>query len=281
MKYFISTKQFKVAVAKCSELRNFVRNEVFNRQIDFSHVNDFFKLIKEKVVESGEFAMGPAIFVVNEVTNVLMDGQHKKEAILRAIEEGILPEDAVVLVVFEHIEDGEKERQRIIELNTKTKTWSLDDYLKSYASNPNYPQYQRLEEFCKSHPLCQTIKGGVKKKYNIRYAAAIVLGKTCPAILKAGAFSATEEEWERAEQIHDEIKAIRDFFEMPSDTSIEQMVKPWLEWRDIFNVSDLNTLKLTDTKMKSLAMLPKKNQNDWDNVYSQLYGLISKANKAA
>lgn len=96
-----------------------------NRAYNHAHLEK----IKKQCISSMD-TMPP--ITINVVTNHVIDGQHRLKAYQDLIKEGAIdPETRIKIMLVEiPIED---EKQAIIDANTNSKNWSLDDYIASYV----------------------------------------------------------------------------------------------------------------------------------------------------
>lgn len=229
-----------------------------NRVINRGHVNR----IKEQMKTS--LNRFPAI-TINEVTKNIVDGQHRLKAFQKLVDEGELPSDSKLLVMFINI-PTEEEKEAIIDANTNSKTWSLDDFIASYAKNNS--DYKKLDEWCSNHAL--TIDGN-KRKY--RYGAAILKGCACSKQLRDGSFQITYEDLKNGETIHSELIEIIDILGKPNKGNfIEYMSVSWCQVRNLHPFKEW--LKELKTKKNSLVKKPFSNKQDWDNIFSILHRAI-------
>ena len=247
-----------------------------NRKVNENHVNDFYNVIKAGKsrieLENGTYlVLGIIPVVVNPRTGYIMDGQNRVAAFKKAYEKGDIDNNARILVGFWEVEPGAAENTLIIDLNTKTKNWSMDDYINSYAQD--IPCYSRLVEFCQTHSLCHvTTNKGERNKP--RYAAAIITGKGCQSALKAGTFSFTEEQFKAADTIHKELIEIRKKLNMPlTGDEIEYMATEWHVQRNFISIADIKSLTYIPTDVREKKVY---NRKDWAFVFSRLKDVVAK-----
>ena len=247
-----------------------------NRKVNENHVNDFYNVIKAGKsrieLENGTYlVLGIIPVVVNPRTGYIMDGQNRIAAFKKAYEKGDIDNNARILVGFWEVEPGAAENTLIIDLNTKTKNWSMDDYINSYAQD--IPCYARLVEFCQTHSLCHvTTKKGERNKP--RYAAAIITGKGCQSALKAGTFNFTDEQFKAADTIHKELLEIRKKLNMPlTGDEIEYMATEWHVQRNFISVADIKSLTYIPTDVREKKVY---NRKDWAFVFSRLKDVVAK-----
>ena len=232
-----------------------------NRQINHGHLQK----IKKQFLSS--FEIIPAV-IINIITNHIIDGQHRLQAFQDLVDEGLLPPDSKIKVMWVEIPVSE-EKLHIIEANCNTKNWSLDDYISSYVK-AGIQSYVKLDEWCKAHPLSSD-EG--KAKY--RYGAAIIAGKRCNTVLKDGTFTFTDDEISKADEIHAEMLEIVEVFGLNGKGNwIESLATSWSSVR---NLHDFRTwIKEMKTKKQKLLKLPKENSKDWDNIFGQVSLAINK-----
>lgn len=249
-----------------------------NRQIDQQHVNEFYNIIKNtefcKNDDGTYMPYGIVPLIVNPLTHHLLDGNHRKEAAVKAYENGCIDSNARFMVGFWPIEDLDEERRVIVMLNTHSKNWSLNDYVESYArENENY---LKLKNFCEAHELCRkdpkTKNGKVQLKY--RYPAAMITGKGSADVLASGAFSFTEEQYELADKIHDELVTIRKKLGLPmSGQDIEYMACVWHKQRAFISASTIKKMYIPQS-VKDMKNISKK--KDWEFIFNTLMGTAMK-----
>lgn len=240
-----------------------------NRKVNEQHVNEFVNLIKNKEYDESTLVFGLMPIIVNPITNHILDGQHRLEAFKKAIEKGLIPSDAKVLVGKWVIPYEDEEKGIILMLNTHSKNWSMNDYLDSYAQMNEY--YAKLRQFCQSHSLCYQKKGDVMK-LNYRYGAAIIKGKACQSVLKKEEFMCDDAELALADVVHDEMAKIRQKMDMNySSTDIEGMATEWHKARNIMSVKDIMKVNIPKRIMNNKP----KNASEWESVFSLLYKRIT------
>lgn len=232
-----------------------------NRAYNHSHLEK----IKKQCLNSME-TMPP--ITVNTITNHVIDGQHRLKAFQTLVSSGELPTDALIKVMFVEI-PLEEEKQAIIDANTNSKNWSLDDYIASYAK-AGVVAYVKLEEWCKAHPLASD-----NGKAKFRYGAAIISGKRCSAQLKAGEFTCTDADLKKADEVHAEMLEIVEIFGLKGKGNwVESLATSWIEVR---SQHEFRTwIKELKTKKARLLKLPKDNSKDWDAIFAQVHLAIDK-----
>lgn len=252
-----------------------------NRKVKKNHVNDFVNVIKDGKsridLEDGTYLVfGIIPIIVNPITGNILEGQHRHAAFMKAYDNGLIDKNARLLVGYWEIDDPELENIITIELNSKTKNWSLDDYMASYAQY--LENYARLKLFCETHSLCNKPNKSEKaeKTSKYRYGAAIITGKGQSSNLKAGVFSFTEEQLAEAETIHKEMVDIRKKLGLPiyaTGNEVEAMAIEWHTQRKFISASDIKALTYIPVDVRERQL---SNKSDWNYVFCRLKDAIQK-----
>ena len=251
------------------EAKEFGKNQR-NRKINRGNLQK----IKKQMLES--FDVIPPITVNAETMNII-DGQTRHKAFVELHEEGRIPSDWELKVMFVSIPE-EDEIDAIINANTNSKNWSCDDYFESYVKGDNM-SYVNLDYFCKHHELTFD---SVKKKTKFRYGAAMVKGRECQEELKHGTFTCTEEELKTGDKVHNEILEILETIGWPKKVHwIGAMAIKWHEFRAKRPFSDWMKTIRSLSKRASLLRLNHENQADWDVVFSYILSKMDDEKKAA
>lgn len=232
-----------------------------NRAYNHGHLQK----IKKQLLTSMD-VMPP--ITVNKITNHIIDGQHRLRAYQELIAAGTLDPSTKIEVKYVEI-PVENEKQAIIDANTNSKNWSLDDYIASYAK-AGIVSFVKLDEWCKLHPLASD-NGNSK----FRYGAAIITGKRCSSDLKNGSFTFNDEDLEKADEVHAEMLEIVDLFGLKGKGAwIESLATSWSSVRGQheFRV----WMKELKAKKQKFLKLPKDNSRDWDNIFAQAHLAIDK-----
>lgn len=252
---FIGYAEYTLAQAKTIVFKN------GNRLINRGHIAK----VKQGWLKRG--AILPPI-MVNTLSNVLTDGQHRLIAFIELMEAGLLPEGTTIKVMLVEI-PLEEEMDVIIDLNCNSKNWSLDDYIHSYAQR-GFDSYVKLEDWCKLHSLtCD------KGKPKTRYGAATITGKGCALSLKNGTFECNDDDCVKGDSVHAEMLEIVDVFGLEGKG-------PWIEslaisWSAVRGQHDFKTwMKEFRAKRRSFKKLPMNNTKDWDNIFAQAHLAIDK-----
>lgn len=229
-----------------------------NRTINRNHVNK----LKEQVVNS--LPLLPPI-TVNKRTLTVIDGHHRMLASLECIEEGRLPEDTTFKVMYVDIPTSE-EKGAIVDANTNSKNWSLNDFINSYAKTDT--NYKQLETWCKNHALCVD-----NNQPKFRYGAAIIKGKNCAKELKNGEFTLDAKELALAETIHSEMIDIIELYELNGKGPwIEALALAWHQDRHLHTFKEW--YQEMKHKKRSFMKLPKANKDNWINILAQIHRAI-------
>lgn len=234
-----------------------------NRAFNHAHLSK----IQKQCLTSLD-AMPP--ITINTITNHIIDGQHRLKAFQNLITEGLIAQNSKIKVMFVEI-PIEEEKQAIIDANTNSKNWSLDDYIASYVK-AGLVAYVKLDEWCKTKPLASD-----NGKSRFRYGSAIITGKNCSKELKSGGFSFSEDELERANEVHAEMLEIVELFNL-------QGKGPWIEclalsWISVRDQHDFRVwIKELKAKKQRFLKLPKVNAKDWNNIFAQAHLAIDKKN---
>lgn len=264
------SKFIKFGTVTNDETKNFGKNQE-NRAINHGHLQK----IKAQCIANLE--MMPPI-TINTVTNHVIDGQHRLKAFQTLVSDGTLPNDAKIKVMFVEI-PVQEEKNAIVEANTNSKNWSLDDYISSYAK-AGVASYKALEEWCKEHMLCYKFSkdketGEQNKIYNYRYGASILTGRRCSNELKSASFTFTPEEAKKAHEIHAEMLEIIELFNLKGTGAwIEALAVTWHAYRDMHSFKDwMKELKL---KKSRFLKMPKDNSKEWEAIFNTAHGAIDK-----
>lgn len=247
-----------------------------NRQINKSHVNDFYTIIKDNKYVPGDdgtyLVYGIIPVIVNPVTNHILDGQHRVAGFVKACENGDLDDNARILVGFWSIEDEEQENLVTIMLNSKSKNWSPADYMDAYSQYLEC--YDKLKSFCETHTLCSQVKKNGRIQLKYRYAASMITGKKEQTALKSGAFTFTDEQFVEADKIHNELYAIRKKLNLPmSGTDIEDMACEWHVQRKFITTAEIKSIAYLPTSIKNRTI---RNRTDWRSTFAELKDCIQK-----
>lgn len=232
-----------------------------NRAYNHAHLDK----IKKQCINSLD-TMPP--ITINVLTNHIIDGQHRLKAFQTLVENKEIDVDSKIKVMFVEIPIMD-EKQAIIDANTNSKNWTIDDYIASYAK-AGITSYIKLDEWCKAHPLA-TENG----KSKFRYGASIITGRHCQGDLKKGDFSFTDEELKRADAVHAEMLEIVELFGLKGKGAwIEALAVSWMDVRSQHEFH--SWMKELKNKKRRFLKLPKDNTRDWDNIFAQVHLAIDK-----
>lgn len=225
-----------------------------NRLINKPHLSK----IKDQIRASLNL-MPPITININ--TLCIIDGQHRLTAFQQLVDKNEIPNDSTILVMFVNVGLG-TEKQAIVNANSNSKNWSVDDYMESYAKTNQH--YSRLQSWCDGHVLCKQ-----KKKRKYRYAAAMMKGRICSKELKDGTFVINEGDLYLGNLIHNELFEISKIMGLPSNGMFyEAMAIEWHKYRNkyLFN-KWIESFKKNKKLLKGLSF---SNQNDWDTIFSKI-----------
>ena len=238
------------------------RKVIGNRMIDERHIKLFIGYSEQQLRNM------PAI-TVNERTRRLIDGQHRVRAIVRMIEQGILPKDYRFDVMFSDIPE-EDERKEVISANINSKGWTQFNFIESYMKDSDddiAQNYIMLDEWCRTHKL--TAPKRKKSSPKFRYGAAMMKGVSCTSILKNGEFKVTKEELYEAHIIHNELIEILKAMDRPmSGAWLEYMATAWYNARrDTDFKKFMKTLKKEPTLSRAKGK-PSNSRRDWEDIFT-------------
>lgn len=206
--------------------------------------------------------------IVNVITNHIIDGQHRHKAFIELVESGKLPIDSLLGVKYVSIPE-EYELEAIKRANNNNKNWTLENFV---GSNKGVESYDKLIEWCKSHTLTCDKKGP-----KVRYGSAIIKGQSCTNILKNDAFQATDYEFQRAEQIHDEmIQIIEALGKEKKGSFMESLATTWHTFRE---QHDFNTWMTEFNSTKTYQKMPSNNGKQWKSLFALAHTNIDMKNK--
>lgn len=266
----MSRKFLNFNLVSIEDTKNFGKNQE-NRAINHGHLQ------KIKAQCMANLEMMPPI-TINTVTNHVIDGQHRLKAFQSLVADEALPSDSKIKVMFVEIPVDE-EKDAIVEANTNSKNWSLDDYIASYAK-AGIVSYRALEEWCKEHVLCYKFSkdketGEQNKVYNYRYGAAILTGKRCSNELKSASFTFSDEDVSLAHEVHSEMLEIIELFDLKGNGAwIESLAVTWHSYRNMHSFKEwMKELKL---KRGRFMKMPKDNSKEWEAIFNTAHGAIDK-----
>lgn len=203
---------------------HFTKGEAFkfldgNREINKAHA----KKIERAIEKDGSAPFIDAISVdINTYT--VVDGQHRLTAFREAWSKGI---QAELDVRFKNY--PEDMLPIIIDMNTNHKNWTTNDRVKSITQEGNI--MDKLVKFCTddSHELLfRKNKKGVKTP-TLRYATALILGRSITQDIKENKVNISDEQFAFGHQLHKEAEAILDSLQLRTRTGgwMEHYLTAW------------------------------------------------------
>lgn len=219
----------------------------------------------------------PAITVNIETMNII-DGQHRLKAFQEVVDESNIPKDAYINVMYVSIPLDE-EKEAIIEANTNSKNWSIDDYITSYTNSGNI-SYKLLKTWCEEHTLASTCNRKDKKpKAKYRYGAAIIKQKGMSTQLKDGTFTCTKDELIAANETHIELESILEYCGITSiGPWIEHLAISWCAYRNMHPINIWFKVFKERSKTATFKNNPKSNKKEWDAIFGDIHLYIDKNN---
>ena len=206
--------------------------------------------------------------VVNINTNNILDGQHRHKSYIDLMEAGELPKDYLLGVMYVSVPE-EFELEAIERINNNDKSWTLGDFVKRHSDDDSY---NKLIQFCLSHSLTCDNNGP-----KIRYGSAMATGKSCTNILKRGEFYATDADFERAEQVHDEmLQIIEALGKEKRGSYLESLATTWIRFRDHY---DFATWMNEFNTNKKYSKMPSNNGKQWDTLFAIAHSSIEMKKK--
>ena len=254
-------KYFSIGYEDLKSLTDDSRKVIGNRMIDERHIKLFIGYSEQQLRNM------PAI-TVNERTGRLIDGQHRVRAIVRMIEQGILPKDYRFDVMFSDIPE-EDERKEVISANINSKGWTQFNFIESYMKDSDddiAQNYIMLDEWCRTHKL--TAPKRKKSSPKFRYGAAMMKGVSCTSILKTGEFKVTKEELDEAHIIHNELIEILKAMDRPMTGAwLEYMATAWYNARRDTDFKKFMKALKNDSILSRAKGKPSNSRRDWDDIF--------------
>lgn len=231
-----------------------------NRSVDKPHVNEIKRDILKYGIETFVHAL-----IVSILTNILIDGQHRAQALYELYCEGKISGDLKVKV--ELYEMTPEEELREIRKLQKAKQWGLGDNIMSLISEGN-ENVIAMHKWGLEHELTQSNKG--KTKIKLRATYAFLKPSVDNNAMREGSFTITDEDIKDADRTHYEIKNILDALDIPSISDKSYMlITAWKKRRDKHShsfaewKSILKRYKATIKKDYSMSC-----QSGWENIFS-------------
>lgn len=254
-------KYISIGYEDLKSLTDDSKKVIGNRMIDERHIKLFTGYTEQQLRNM------PAI-TVNERTGRLIDGQHRVRAIVRMIEQGILPKDYRFDVMFSDIPE-EDERKEVISANINSKGWTQFNFIESYMKDSDddiAQNYIMLDEWCRTHKL--TAPKRKKSSPKFRYGAAMMKGVSCTSILKTGEFKVTKEELDEAHIIHNELIEILKAMDRPMSGSwLEYMATAWYNARRDTDFKKFMKALKNDSILSRAKGKPSNSRRDWDDIF--------------
>lgn len=216
-------------IYKFNSIEDFTMNNKVNRAVNASHVKKFYRLMQK-----GEFKPEMGIIVVDIKTGVIIDGQHRVEAFIKAQRE--FGYDGKLWVRFVDAPSGVEALQDYIRHFQVSRKWSLEDYISANIYGKN--DLEKLKDFCLSHQYLN--KGDDLADVFWRKGAAIISKKGSSDyknMLKQRNFHFTAEEWADADRFYNEVVSLMDAIGKSwTDGGFEYIVNAWKKVRYDFTL---------------------------------------------
>lgn len=233
-----------------------------NRMVDEGHIKLFIGYSERQLRN-----MPP--ITVNTRTGRLIDGQHRVRAIVKMIEQDILPNNYRYDVMLIDIPE-EDERTEVINANIHSKGWTQFNYIQFYMEDVGddiSKNYKMLDDWCKDHQLTAPKRVNSSPKY--RYGAAMMKGVGCSSILKNGDFKVTKEELNEAHKIHNEIVEILKIMDRLSACSwLENMAISWYNARRDTDFNKFMKVLKNESILNDVKGRPSISRRDWDYIFA-------------
>ncbi|MEE3415757.1 MAG: hypothetical protein VZR53_10365 [Prevotella sp.] len=255
-------------------LGEFIKENLSNRNINPNQVNRITCSLREMYGEEGNFNLLSPI-ILNKATGHLIDGQHRWESLKNLTE--VIPVDIPINVLVVNVHPDE-ELQKIIDANTNSKNWSMNDFLKAYKEEGNnQASYKRLEDFCSMSKLLHNEKKGT---YNYRYGACCLKAKPQQKELKDGLFTVTDEEVVKGLSTIKEVEAICNALNLSSGHWMEYIITQWVN-----DIREPNKDKKGFVKMFTKELSKSKYRKEPKSTakdFKRLFGMaLTEVNKVA
>lgn len=210
----------------------------FNRDVRPEHVAKILTGMTEN------FDLIPPIRVSTD--NIILDGTHRLRAYLTGMEQGKLPANTTIPVIFVK-STPEEEMEFIKKTNSGTKPYILSDYVKMNMEAGS-DSISKLDKWCSERELCINQKHTFNRvKY--AYGAAFLLGKRSDASLKNGTFELTKEDIKTGTKIYNEINELRTILGWPSNSvRYDIWAKVWRDMRDKHSFTEWKNVFETQKK---------------------------------
>ena len=214
----------KYKIFPCKTIKEFTFDSRVNRAVNESHVKKFYRLMK-----NGEFKPEMGLIVVDMRTGVIIDGQHRVEAFIKAQKD--FGYDGVLWVRFVDAPSKIEELQNYIRQFQVSRKWSLEDYISANIYGKN--DLEKLKDFCLTHPYLN--KGEDIADVFWRKGAAIIAKTDSSEYknrLKQRNVRFTQEEWADADRFYNEVATLMDAIGKSwTDGGFEYIVNAWKKVR--------------------------------------------------
>jgi len=251
-----------------------------NRNINKKNVANIYA-----AMERGE-AINPII--VNRRTNILIDGQHRREAQIMYWENHKDERKELVFEVVSIDIPANEEFAYIVCSNSKPIQWKAADYLNAFAEAGN-ENYIRLRKFMKDCDLCHTATEDMTTDRitspKVTYAVSLLGNKAYHTLkFKTGQMKVTDEDIKkamvRAEQVKRVLKAID-----PDKTvglrSVNYLILSWIGRDEVDELDAESRVSYIEASQERLRKWVYKTGNklskssDWNNLFNQITVEIS------
>lgn len=228
---------------------------VCDRNTTFNYIPGNREVIDQKHVRSIMNAMMRGEFIppiiVDRKTNFVMDGQHRNEARMFLLKEGI---EIALGVIYA---DFDNPLLAAIMYNNKRKEWRIASYVKAYIHD-NRESYKLLHNFCETHELFAT-----GKKYKYSCAITLLTHMYDTEVMKNGDLVITQEQCNNAEVVYNELLELSKFLRCITTKSV---LKAWIAARSeiIQKIHMQDYIMLAKNKLVPPASL---RISEWHNAF--------------
>ena len=181
--------------------------------------------IKKVILDGGMRKLPPIVVDIN--TLQIPDGNCRFKALLSALDDEVF-DNLTLKVIYEDIPEEEFD-DRVIELNTGQKSWSLLDYIYNHKLRGS-GSHKKFIEFCVSNETLHSKDGLINPRYG---AAALCIPQTH---LKKSSLNVTDEAIEVANKAVYEAAEVRKKFSEDANANgggwYEPYLRAWAEFRN-------------------------------------------------
>ena len=242
----------------------------FNRAINNEHVKE---IMKAMMSDFRRFRAGNVLQVGLNTGNIL-DGQHRREAFVRLIKNGKLPEGSTLKVMFLDIAPDD-ELEYIGDINSGQKAWRTNTHVDTGAAAGN-PIYIELQKLCREFP--ELYAGGKGNSY--RRALAALTGKVNDIKkVREGKVTIADCDYDLAVKVSSELGAILKLFNK-RPAALEQVIKQWHEQRNKYTFKEWLSGFRANKKYIVTNELPLENGRHWVKVFDIVSGDIARKKRA-